>query len=268
MALDAGAHVICEKPMTGTAAETAELLAYADTAGRALVESRNLVFNDSVQQLRDTIRAGTLGDVVEIDLLLSLDFLAGPFGDTNLSGPAVAVRGGAVHDFLPHLAYLFLDLAGLADADGAAVRGFLRNRSGNPRCGYDFLDALIDTGTTRARLRLCTDTAPDAFRVTVRGSRASVETDLYNPYWRFDGPPNTGKRAPFGHIRNGMSLAHAGVSSLRNKIMQHGTMHGMPRMLDAIYAAAQNGTSMPVTAPQMLATARLVDRVLDLGDAA
>lgn len=261
--LAAGAHVICEKPMTGTERETAALLDAADAAGRVLQESRNLLFNDPVIGLQNLIAAGRLGRVVECEVLLSLDFLAGPFGDTNLSGPAVRLPGGAIHDFIPHLAYLFLTLGGAGDVD--EVRGTLANRSGNPRAGFDFLDALVEAGTVRGRLRIAADTAPDAFRVIVRGTEASAEIDLYNPFMRIEGAPNTGKRAPVGQVAAGFGLIRAGVSGLRNKIMQHGTMHGMPRMLDAIYTALRQGSALPFTRDEMLATARLTDRLVALG---
>lgn len=261
--LTAGAHAICEKPMTGSESETAFLLDAADAAGRVLQECRNLLFNDPVISLRRLIAAGRLGRVVECDVLLSLDFLRGPFGDLNLSGPAVRLPGGAIHDFIPHLVYLFLKLGGIEDVD--EVRGRLANRSGNPRAGFDFLDALVEAGTVRGRLRIATDTAPDAFRVIVRGTEASAEIDLYNPFLRIEGVPNTGKRAPLGQVAAGFGLIRAGVSGLRNKIMQHGTMHGMPRMLEAIYAALRRGSPLPFTREEMLATARLTDRLVALG---
>lgn len=262
-ALAAGAHVICEKPMTGTERETAALLDAADAAGRALQESRNLLFNDPVIALQRLIAGGRLGRVVECEVLLSLDFLGGPFGDTNLSGPAVRLPGGAAHDFIPHLVYLFLMLSGAGEVN--EVRGSLANRSGNPRAGFDFLDALVEAGAVRGRVRIATDTAPDAFRVIVRGTAASAEIDLYNPFLRIEGAPNTGKRAPFGQVAAGFGLIRAGVSGLRNKIMQHGTMHGMPRMLEAIYAALRQGSALPFTREEMLATARLTDRLVALG---
>ncbi|MDB5681534.1 MAG: hypothetical protein JWO16_1339, partial [Sphingomonas bacterium] len=264
-ALAAGAHVICEKPMTGTEQEAAGLLAAADQAGRKLVESRNLLFNDSVITLQQMTADGKFGRVVECDVLLSLDFLAGPFGDRNLSGPAVALPGGAVHDFLPHLVYLFQMLSGLSSE--YEVRGFLQNRSENPRAGFDHLDALIDDGTVRGRLRIATDAYPEAFRVVLRGTEGTAETDIYNPYLRYDAAPNVGKRAPFGQVANGRKLARAGWSNLRNKIMQHGTMHGLPRMLEAIYRAILDGSAMPITPAEMLATARLCDRLVALADA-
>ncbi len=261
--LAAGAHVICEKPMTGTAETTAALLAEAEKAGRVLMESRNLLFNDAVIELKQMIGDGKLGNVIECDILLSLDFLAGPFGDRNLSGPGVELPGGAVHDFLPHLVYLFLALTG-AKGDYEA-RGFLLNRSANPRAGFDFLDTLVDFGNVRGRLRIATDVYPDSFRVIVRGSAGTVETDIYNPYLRYDAAPNVGKRAPLGQIANGRRLISAGLANFRNKVMQHGTTHGLPRMLAAIYGAIASGSSLPFTATEMLATAQMTDRIIALG---
>lgn len=263
-ALEAGAHVICEKPMTGTERESASLLDIAARECRILQESRNLLFNDPIIALRRLIAAGRLGRVVECELLLSLDFLDGPFGDTNLSSPSVRLLGGAIHDFVPHLAYLFQALGGVTEVQ--RVRGRLTNLSGNPRAGFDFLDALIEAGNVRGRLRIASDTAPDAFRIIVRGTAATAETDLYNPFLRVEGSPNTGKRAPLGQVATGIGMVRAGVSGLRNKIMQHGTMHGLPRMLEAIYKSLCEDTPMPFTRNEMLATARLTDRLMDLRD--
>jgi predicted dehydrogenase len=264
-ALAAGAHVICEKPMTGTADETAALLGAAADAGRVLVESRNLLFNDPVIALLETVRAGRLGAIRECDVLLQLDFLAGPFGDENLAGPGVELPAGAVHDFLPHLVYLFQTLTGASEA--RAVQGRLENLSGNRRAGFDFLDALIDAGEVRGRLRVATDVEPSAFRVAVRGSQASVETDLYNPFFRYEGPPDIGKRAPLGQVRAGFGLARAGLVNLKNKIGQHGTIHGMGRMLEAVYSAIARGEAPPITPDEILSTARLTDRIVALGTA-
>jgi predicted dehydrogenase len=263
-ALAAGAHVICEKPMTGTERETAELLNFATAAGLVLQESRNLLFNDSIIALQSMIADGRLGQVVECDVFLSLDFLSGPFGDTNLSGPAVQLPGGAAQDFIPHLAYLFLTLAGVDQVDD--VRGTLANRSGNPRVGFDYLDALLHGGNVRGRVRIATDAAPSAFRVVVRGTAASLETDLYNPFMLFEGPPNVGKRAPLGQIVSGIGLIRAGFSGLKKKIMQHGTMHGMPRMLYTIYTAVGQGAPPPFPPHEILASARLTDQLIALGE--
>lgn len=266
MSLEAGAHVICEKPMTGSAAETETLFAEAHKHGRALIESRNLLYNDLAVAIHRLATDGSLGSVREVDVLLSLDLTAGPFGDLNLSGPGVHLPGGAVHDFLPHLAYLFLHFAGGPQTIDQ-VTGFLENRSGNARVGYDHLDALIEAGNVRGRLRVASDIAPPAFRLIVRGTDRSAEGDFYNPFLRIEGGANVGKRAPLEQVGSGLKLARAGVRNFFDKVRQHGTYHGMPRMLDSIYSALQAGEEPPISQADMIATARLVDRVVALGKA-
>jgi predicted dehydrogenase len=263
MSLDAGAHVICEKPMTGSADETESLLAEARKQDRLLIESRNLLYNDVAIAIDGLINKKRLGQVREVDVLLSLDLTAGPFGDLNLSGPGVELPGGAVHDFLPHLAYLFLHFAGRPDKVDR-VTGFLENRSGNVRVGFDHLDALIEAGESRGRIRIASDISPPVFRLVVRGTERSAETDFYNPFLRIEGGANVGKRAPLEQVGSGLKLARAGVRNFFDKVRQHGTYHGMPRMLDSIYGALQSGEQPPISEVEMLATARLVDEIVAL----
>ena len=266
MALDADAHVICEKPMTATAAETERLLAHARMRGKRLIENRNLLFNDVVLEIGELVEQGRLGSVREVDVLLSLDLTAGPFGDLNLQGPGVALPGGAVHDFLPHLVYLFLHFAG-RNAEIERIAGTLENRSGNRRVGYDHLDVLISSAHCRGRLRIASDLKPDTFRLAVRGTKSSVETDLYNPFLRIQGEPNVGKRAPLEQMGSGLKLARAGVRNLKDKVLQHGTYHGLPRMLHAFYSSLREGREPPASEDDLLAVARLVDRIVALGEA-
>jgi predicted dehydrogenase len=263
MSLEAGAHVICEKPMTGDASETEALLAEAKACGKILVESRNLLFNDVTLAIDRLFQEGMLGSVREVDVLLSLDLTAGPFGDLNLSGPGVALPAGAVHDFLPHLAYLFLHFLG-DPMDVTGVKGFLENRSGNSRVGYDHLDVVIEAAEGRGRLRIASDVSPPAFRLIVRGTERSVETDFYNPFLRIEGGANVGKRAPLEQLGSGLSLAGAGIRNFVDKVRQHGPYHGMPRMLEKVYRAIRDGQEPPISDFKIVATARLVDRIVTL----
>lgn len=260
--LSHGCHVVCEKPLAPTAAQAAHLLDVAARVHREVAESRNLLWNDNVIAIDQLVAAGRLGEVREVEILLSLDMAAGPFGDLNLSGPGVRLAGGAVHDFLPHLTYLTLHFLG-DPPDVDSVCGRLENLGGNVRVGYDSLDALISSGHRRARIRVASDLHPDCFRLAVRGTRGAVESDFYNPYLRLEGGTNVGKRAPFEQMVSGVRLARSGVRNLRDKVMQHGTYHGLPRMLDAWYDGLGSGRS-PISAEQMLANSRLIDRLVAL----
>lgn len=262
--LDAGCHVICEKPMSADAAETAKLFDHAAASGRVLIESANTIWNENVRALRHLVDAGDLGEVREVEVALTLDLANGPFGDLNLEGDGVRLPGGAVHDFLPHMCGAWLYLSGQTAVD--RVIGDLKNAHGNRRVGYDLLDCLVTAGPVRGRLKLLPGINPPAFSLVVRGSRASAETELFNPFLRISGGAGGGKLAPLELIRSGASMMRSGVRGFRNKVAQHTPYHGLVNMLDEIYAALQDGRPVPdkVTPAATLATAAMVDQVVAL----
>jgi predicted dehydrogenase len=61
--LAAGRHVICEKPLAMTSAESAELLDLATAGGRVHAVNFNIRFYPLNQHLQEAIGAGSLGDV-------------------------------------------------------------------------------------------------------------------------------------------------------------------------------------------------------------
>jgi predicted dehydrogenase len=62
-ALGAGKHVLVEKPLAATVAESEELCAAAEAAGRVLMVGHIFLYNPAVQRVRQMIRDGELGDV-------------------------------------------------------------------------------------------------------------------------------------------------------------------------------------------------------------
>jgi predicted dehydrogenase len=60
-ALDAGKHVLCEKPLAASVAECDELIARANAAGRMLFVGHTFIFNPAVRQMRELVEAGELG---------------------------------------------------------------------------------------------------------------------------------------------------------------------------------------------------------------
>lgn len=265
-ALAAGANVICEKPLSANANVSASMLDSARTADRWLIESRNLLFNDEILRTKHEIAVGSLGEVREVEVSISLDILPSPFGDTNLEGPGVDLPAGAIHDFLPHMVYLVLDLLDAPDEDFETA-GTLTNLSGNPRIGCDFLDCVLRTGHHRGRLRFASDINPASFRVIVRGTKGVLETDLYRSFVRLQTEKWSGKLAPFEAMSSGYGLFKSGARDFTNKVSRHDTYHGLRRMLDVVYSAVAAGQAPPITAAEILSTARLVDKVVALRSA-
>jgi UDP-2-acetamido-3-amino-2,3-dideoxy-glucuronate N-acetyltransferase len=66
-ALEAGKHLLVEKPMTLTAADAAELNRIAARAGRALMVGHLMEYHPAIPAVRDLIRSGELGEVRRIE---------------------------------------------------------------------------------------------------------------------------------------------------------------------------------------------------------
>src|SRR5262245_42043178 len=59
--LQAGKHVLCEKPLTRTSAEADELATIAERCGRTLMVGHTFLFNPAVQMLKEYLERGILG---------------------------------------------------------------------------------------------------------------------------------------------------------------------------------------------------------------
>jgi len=74
-ALQAGKHVICEKPLTTTAAEAEELVSLAAHLGLRNCVCHNLRYYPMVQQMRCLREAGDLGEILVVQGTYSQDWL-------------------------------------------------------------------------------------------------------------------------------------------------------------------------------------------------
>ena len=66
-AIEKGKHVLIEKPICRTVAETEDLIARAEQAGCVLMVDHTFLFTGAVEEIRRIITAGELGDVCYVD---------------------------------------------------------------------------------------------------------------------------------------------------------------------------------------------------------
>lgn len=86
-ALQAGKHVVCEKPLAPTLPECGRMLAAAEHAGRKLLPVHNRVYSQAIEKMGDIVRQDAIGEVV---LAQTTGFEAPPTVQTWLATP----RGG------------------------------------------------------------------------------------------------------------------------------------------------------------------------------
>jgi predicted dehydrogenase len=116
-ALRAGKAVLCEKPLTGTVAETEQVLAVARETGTPLWEAFAFPFHDQMARLRGLLEDGTIGDLREIQSDFHF-FLSDR--DTNVR-MSTLLAGGALLDVGCYPVRLARDLFG-AEHEGAWAR--------------------------------------------------------------------------------------------------------------------------------------------------
>src|SRR5688572_18209518 len=113
-ALDAGKHVICEKPLAMTSAETADLVAAAQRAPNLVAAvNYNLRFYPLCLQARAMIRRGEIGNVFHVQGAYVQDWLLYP---TDFNWRVLAEDGGelrAVADIGTHWLDLVTFITGL-----------------------------------------------------------------------------------------------------------------------------------------------------------
>ena len=92
-ALDAGKHVLIEKPFTANADEAASLVARANQSGLVVMEAFHSVYHPLIDDLRRVLSSGTIGTPVSATGVFSVPIPPGKSTRWNL-----ALGGGALMD--------------------------------------------------------------------------------------------------------------------------------------------------------------------------
>jgi len=257
-ALQAGAHVIVEKPATTTLEELNMLARCARELGRALIEDYNYLFNHASREISRRIDAGEFGAVVHVEAMLCLDIL-GPdgFADANVRHPVLSLEGGAIADFLPHLA----SLAHLFVGPHRRARAFWAKRKPSI-LPYDEFRGIVEAERGTACLAFSASAQPDAFWLRVYGERMQATANLFENRVTFNRlrPCPKPLAALLNGLEEGKSIRHAAVSTLMGKFTGGpGTYEGLFELLTRSYRALGTGSELPVTIEHILAVNRLVD---------
>ena len=255
--VNAGAHVIVEKPITSTSEELATLARHAKDAGCHLVEDHNYLFNRAPLEIVRRIDSGEFGAVTHVEVLICLDILGpGGFADPNSPHPALSLAGGAITDFLPHLA----SLANLFVGPHRTVQTIWTKRKPSP-LPYDEFRAVVDAERGTATLGFSASSQPDAFWLRVYGEKMQATANLFETRLTFDGPRNVPKplRPFFSGLDEGKAIRRAALTTLLGKFKGPGAYEGLWELIARTYRALADRSALPVTASHVLAVNRMVE---------
>jgi predicted dehydrogenase len=217
-ALEAGKHVVCEKPLTTTAEEGRELVALAAQKGLRNCVSHNLRSYPMVQQVRRMIEAGDLGEILSVQGAYSQDWLLYDTDwnwriDSSAGGPSrcMADIGSHWFDMAEHVTGLRVTSL-VADlqtfhATRKQPRGPIETFANKLRGPEDYFERAVDTedfGAVIFRMGSRTRGSVVASQVSagrknrlaieVYGSKASVAWDQERPNELWIGHRDTGNQ--------------------------------------------------------------------------
>lgn len=163
-ALEAGRHVLLEKPFTVTTAEADELIELAENSGRVLSVFQNRRFDGDFLTLRQVIDEGKLGEVLDYEAHFDRYSPVRPERWRERDEPG----SGILYDLGSHLIDQALVLFGMP----GTVRADIRRQRADSRVD-DYFSIELDYGRLRARLQAGMLVRRPGPHFAVHGSRGS-----------------------------------------------------------------------------------------------
>lgn len=133
--LEAGIHVICDKPLTSTLADAKKLAAVAAKSGRLFVLTHNYTGYPMIRQAREMVQSGKLGEIRVVQAEYPQEWLTTKVEDTGAkqavwrTDPKQSGAGGATGDIGTHAYNLARFVTGLElDQLSADLTAFVPGR--------------------------------------------------------------------------------------------------------------------------------------------
>jgi predicted dehydrogenase len=211
--LQAGIHVICDKPLTTTSAQAKKLAALAARSGRVFAVTHNYTGYPMVRHARQMVADGQLGELRVVQVEYPQDWLAGPLEKTGQkqaawrTDPAQSGAGGCIGDIGTHAYQLADYITGVGVTELCAeISTFVKGRRLD-----DNAQVMLRYANGARGLLWASQVAPgneNALRIRIYGSKGGLS-------WRQE-HPNQLHWAPLGQpvqtIARGTQAANAAAA--------------------------------------------------------
>ncbi len=241
-ALEAGKHVLCEKPFTANAAEAEQVAAVAGRTGLVVMEAFHYRYHPLVARLLEIIASGELGEIQRVETRMC--FPLPPFGPTG--GDIrwqLDLAGGALMDAGCYAVHQLRTLAG-AEPDVVSAKA---------KCAKPEIDRSM-----QAELRFAD------------GRTGRIETSMWSHQLLSLGGTVTGSRGEmritnmtgpqyFHKVVVHTKDPHSGAEARRKEKVKGETTYWY--QLKAFAAAIQDGASYPTPPSDSIANMRVIDAI-------
>ena len=244
-ALSMGAHVLVEKPLAPTLADTAALLEQASAAGRLMIPVHQFLFQRGVLGAQE--RLAEVGPLLHADLSICT---AGATGRDDEARDRLAL------EVLPHTLALFARLVSAEmEKAGWAVR---HSRPGEVR-----VDGVI-AGVAVSAL-VSTAGRPTTNHLRLIGERGTISADLFHGFQvTTRGRVTRAGKILQPFVSSGLHFASATANMARRLSSGESAYPGLRELVRRFYHAAANGADAPISPAEILAVAAALENIESL----
>jgi len=249
-AMEAGCHVLVEKPMALSLQEADSMIAAARQNQVTLCTNHNYLFKPSIVKARQLVERGAIGRVVYVQGYYGLSGEANSYaGTAGRSHWAWRLPGGAFTDFLPHLIYL--QLAFLQQVDSVAGVTLVQGgRAGKPTTE---LTVLLQGSGASGTMVISMQAKPYAKFVDIYGTEGIVHADLVREVctihreWHV---PHMLSKMLFSLEDSVQLVSGTATNTVKVALGRLKNMPGLHSLVREFYASLQNNREPPVPAEE------------------
>ncbi len=261
--LEAGCHVLVEKPMAMNPDETARMMEVARRCGKILSVDHNYRFESVVLRANELLQQGRIGRLVRAEVNYEFDLNRYPAllkAGAEKSHWIYKLNGGPLEDHMAHpLSLVYKHLGEVKE-----LTALSRNFGIVPKPWDDEIAVTIDASQVRAQVNVSFCAKPDAVSLTLRGTDGVVIADLYTTTVVMDRDglmPRAAARGLMGFNR-AWQHARGGLTNVFNALV--GRMDktgGVSAVVDGFYDAVREQKVPPVTMEEGHGIVDLIHRI-------
>ena len=189
--LDAGIHVICDKPLTSDLADAKKLAKLVDKTGKLFVLTHNYTGYPMIRQAREMVEKGVLGDIRLVHAEYPQDWLTEKVEDTGAkqalwrTDPKQSGAGGSIGDIGTHAWNLASFVSGLeTDSLAADLDSFVEGRALDDNAHIMLRFKAKGKAKPAKGMVWCSQVAPgneNGLKLRVYGTNGGLEWSQENP---------------------------------------------------------------------------------------
>lgn len=267
-AMDAGAHVYVEKPLTLDYPDSKKLVEYAEAKKRKLTIGYSYLFDPPAVEMRELIAQGVLGDAIHVETFYGYN-LGGAFGAAMMSDANHWVHklpGKLFHNNIDHLLYKVAEFVD-DDAPKITAHGYVRRdaRYGDSRDDlFDELRVMIQGSKTSVYATFSSHIKPTGHFARVYGTKNTMHVDYVMRTVTLDAqttlPSAIGRLVP-AFVQGVEYLKGGGKNLARFAKNDFHYFSGLNRLMRMYYDAIVNDGPVPISHRDILRIASWMDEI-------